>query len=191
MERSTRPNSVSVASQRRQRRQRSSITILIWPLRSSRSYSTEYRGSARKSHNQINMATPPQPLPDSSPETAPQPPFPLKQPPTVILTPWATKYGITPTSVHFNTTYNPDYPAVDKSFYTPVPPIHPCTLAQDNERLNNFTRLQVLRLKGFTTLALIENDIISERQLGEPGLTNPIHPLLARHRREVHMPVSN
>ncbi|KAK0113663.1 hypothetical protein ONS95_015070 [Cadophora gregata] len=80
---------------------------------------------------------------------------------------------------------------------TPSSRFHTCstmhhnTSAEDNEQTDTFIRLQNARLKGFTTLALIENDLISERRLRVSGLTNPIHLLLARDRWEVHTPVSN
>ncbi|KAL2066312.1 hypothetical protein VTL71DRAFT_2383 [Oculimacula yallundae] len=118
----------------------------------------------------------------------PKPPSPLPPAPPPVLTPFALKYGISPTRAHFNGLLNPAYPTFQKSFYTPIFSVHPNANSIERDRAERTVNLQRFRLKGLTTLSLIQNEIISENRMRIATLTNPIHPLLARWRWATILP---
>ncbi|KAH6717990.1 hypothetical protein BKA61DRAFT_670404 [Leptodontidium sp. MPI-SDFR-AT-0119] len=113
---------------------------------------------------------------------------PYSPPPLVVLTPFARKYGITPTRAHFNAMLNPAYPTFQKSLYTPILPLPPCAGGGERDRAEKTLRLQRYWLKGLTTQALIEFDFVSERKMKMASLKNPVHPFFARWRWKAVLP---
>ncbi|XMA10510.1 hypothetical protein WAI453_003301 [Rhynchosporium graminicola] len=112
----------------------------------------------------------------------PKPFSPLPPAPPPVLTPFAHKYGISPTRALFNGLLNPAFPTIQKSLYTPILPLHPNANANEKYRAEKTLNLQRYRLKGLTTLTLIDNEIISEKAMKKATLSCPVHPLLARRR---------
>ncbi|KAH7370495.1 hypothetical protein BKA65DRAFT_562268 [Rhexocercosporidium sp. MPI-PUGE-AT-0058] len=108
--------------------------------------------------------------------------------PPILFTPFALKYGITPTRAHFNAMLNPAYPLLQKSLYTPILPLHPAANVGDRDRAEKTLNLQRYRLKGLTTLTLIENEFVSERRMRMASLSNPVHPFFARRRWKSVLP---
>lgn len=106
----------------------------------------------------------------------PQPP---PRPPGQTLTPYAEKYGVSPTRETYNPQINPQFPGLIKSIFTPLSYTGQIP-AQDRLRFAKIIHLQRTRMKGFISRNVIEGDFVSDRGLTPSDITNPVYPLLGK-----------
>ncbi len=101
------------------------------------------------------------------------------RPPNQTLTPYALKYGVSPTRETYNPQINPQFPSVLKSIFTPLPSTGQTT-TQTEPQVTKIIDFQRTRMKGFASSSIIEGDFVSDRPLRPSDIMIPVHPLIGR-----------